>query len=145
MLHRSSSAAGVRFLASIKEGRGLKPSARDAGIHKEVGYRWLRQKYLDLRRDGRSQAEPPAELGSHAFELAAEGIGYTFVSYHVGRRLIEDRGLHWVPLEPSHEEHFVFITRKNGAISPATAEFMQHAHRILRRIATQWPMFDEPS
>ena len=28
----SSSAAGVRFLGSIKEGHGLKPSAREAGI-----------------------------------------------------------------------------------------------------------------
>lgn len=60
MLHRSSSAAGVRFLASIKEGRGLKPSAREAGIDKEVGYRWLRERYLDLRRDGKTPAESTA-------------------------------------------------------------------------------------
>lgn len=63
MLRRSSSAAGVRFLASVKEGRGLKPSARDAGIDKEVGYRWLRDKYLVLRRDGKTPAESTAELG----------------------------------------------------------------------------------
>jgi IS30 family transposase len=33
----SSSAAGIRFLASVKHGHGLKPSARQAGIDKEVG------------------------------------------------------------------------------------------------------------
>lgn len=85
------------------------------------------------------------EFQTHALELAAEGIGDTFVSYHVGRRMIDERGLHWAPLDPPQEEHFVFITRKNGAISPATAEFMQYAHRILRRIATQWPLFETPS
>ena len=46
-----SSPTVLRFFASIKDGRGLKPSARDAGIDKEVGYRWLREKYLKSRRD----------------------------------------------------------------------------------------------
>jgi IS30 family transposase len=59
----SSSAAGVRFLGSIREGHGLKPSAREAGIDKEVGYRWLRERYLNLRREGRSPTEATAELG----------------------------------------------------------------------------------
>ena len=59
----SSSAAGVRFLGSIKEGHGLKPSAREAGIDKEVGYRWLRERYLHLRHEGRSATEATAELG----------------------------------------------------------------------------------
>lgn len=47
---RSSSAAGVRFLTSVKEGRGLKRSAREAGIGKETGYRWLREAYVAHRR-----------------------------------------------------------------------------------------------
>jgi hypothetical protein len=34
----SSSAAGVRFLTTVREGRGLKKSAREAGIGKETGY-----------------------------------------------------------------------------------------------------------
>lgn len=67
----SSSAAGLRFLGSIKDGRGLKPSARDAGIHKEVGYRWLREKYLLLRRAGASTAETVAELGFTSSRLLA--------------------------------------------------------------------------
>ncbi len=58
-----SSSAALRFFASIKDGRGLKPSARDAGIDKEVGYRWLREKYLKSRRDGISASETIAELG----------------------------------------------------------------------------------
>lgn len=71
MLHGSSSAAGVRFLASIKEGRGLKPSARDAGIDKEVGYRWLREKYLDLRRASKTPAETTEVLGFTTSRLLA--------------------------------------------------------------------------
>jgi hypothetical protein len=47
-LHRES-AAGVRFLGAVQEGRGLKPSARAAGIGKETGYRWLREAFLALR------------------------------------------------------------------------------------------------
>ena len=59
----SSSAAGIWFLASVKNGHGLKPSARHAGIDKEVGYRWLREEYLRLRRDGKTPSETTAELG----------------------------------------------------------------------------------
>nr|WP_176705417.1 IS30 family transposase [Arthrobacter sp.]AXV46193.1 IS30 family transposase [Arthrobacter sp.] len=71
MFRASSSAAGVRFFASIKEGRGLKPSARDAGIDKEVGYRWLREKYLHLRRAGKTPAETTAVLGFTTSRLLA--------------------------------------------------------------------------
>ena len=63
MILSSSSAAGVRFLAAIKYGHGLKPSAREAGIGKAVGYRWLREKYVQLRRDGKTAAETITELG----------------------------------------------------------------------------------
>lgn len=51
------SAAAVRFLASVREGRGLKPSARAAGVGKETGYRWLRDSFLALRDEGLSSAE----------------------------------------------------------------------------------------
>jgi transposase, IS30 family len=53
----SSSAAGVRFLTSVREGRGLKRSAREAGVGKETGYRWLREAYVAHRRGGKSIAE----------------------------------------------------------------------------------------
>jgi transposase len=67
----SSSAAGIRFLASVKHGHGLKPSARQAGIDKEVGYRWLRGEYLRLRRGGKTPSETTAELGFTTSRLLA--------------------------------------------------------------------------
>ena len=54
-----SSPQAVRFLALIREGRGLKPSTRIAGISKETGYRFLRERYLQLRRSG---SDPAAAL-----------------------------------------------------------------------------------
>ena len=59
----SSSAAGVRFLTSVREGRGLNRSAREAGIGKETGYRWLREAYVAHRRSGKSIAETEAVMG----------------------------------------------------------------------------------
>jgi transposase, IS30 family len=59
----SSSAAGVRFLSSVREGRGLNRSAREAGVGKETGYRWLREAYVAHRRGGKSIAETEAVLG----------------------------------------------------------------------------------
>lgn len=63
MYLRSDSAAGVRFLAAVKEGRGLKPSARAAGIGKATGYRWLRESFVALRGQGFSVEAAQAELG----------------------------------------------------------------------------------
>jgi transposase, IS30 family len=77
----SSSAAGVRFLMSVREGRGLNRSARDAGIGKETGYRWLREAYVAYRRGGKSVAETEAVMGfasakSIAWEAeVAAGLG----------------------------------------------------------------------
>jgi IS30 family transposase len=77
----SSSAAGVRFFTSVREGRGLKRSAREAGIGKETGYRWLREAYVAHRRGGKSIAETEAVMGlasakSTAWEAeAAAGPG----------------------------------------------------------------------
>src|SRR5215203_889933 len=59
----SSSAAGVRFLTSVREGMGLNRSAREAGIGKETGYRWLREAYVPHRRGGKSIAETEAVMG----------------------------------------------------------------------------------
>jgi IS30 family transposase len=71
MYLRSTSAAGVRFLAAIKEGRGLKRSAREAGVSKTIGYRWLRERYLGLRREGNSVVEATAELGFTTAKMLA--------------------------------------------------------------------------
>lgn len=77
MYRSSTSAAGVRFLSSIKEGRGLKRSAREAGVDKEVGYRWLRECYLRHRRDGVPAAEVEALLSFSSVRVAAweAGVG----------------------------------------------------------------------
>ncbi|GAA1874612.1 hypothetical protein GCM10009715_21750 [Paeniglutamicibacter psychrophenolicus] len=67
----SSSPTGIRFLASIKQGNGLKPSARAAGIHKEIGYRWLRESYLRFRSEGLGPAEATEALGFTTSRLPA--------------------------------------------------------------------------
>jgi hypothetical protein len=63
---RSDSAAGVRFLAGMREGRGLTPSARAAGVGKTTGYRWLREAFLALGEDGCSVEDAQAELGYYS-------------------------------------------------------------------------------
>lgn len=57
------SAAGVRFLAAIKEGSGLKASARAVGVGKETGYRWLRESFFALREQGLGLESVQVELG----------------------------------------------------------------------------------
>jgi transposase, IS30 family len=58
-----SSPAAVRFLAAVGQGHGLKGSARMAGIDKEAGYRFLRDRYLELRRGGLSAGDAIQALG----------------------------------------------------------------------------------
>ncbi|MCW3492578.1 LysR family transcriptional regulator [Microbacterium sp. SSM24] len=83
------------------------------------------------------------EFQTHALELAAQGVGDSLVSFHVGRQFMEARGLSWTPLDPPIVEHYAFVTRRGGAISPATAQFMRLAHRVLQRIAEDAPSIDE--
>ena len=63
MYLRSDSAAGKRFLASMREGRGLTPSARAAGVGKQTGYRWLREAFVALREQGLAVTAAEAALG----------------------------------------------------------------------------------
>jgi transposase, IS30 family len=75
----SSSAAGVRFLTSVREGRGLNRSAREAGVGKETGYRWLREAYVAHRRGGKSIAETEAVIGlASAKSIAWEADAVSF-------------------------------------------------------------------
>src|SRR5665811_530485 len=60
---RSDSVAGVRFLAAVHDGRGIKPSARSVGVHPWTGYRWLREAFLAHRCDGLSPEAAQSELG----------------------------------------------------------------------------------
>ncbi|MDQ0769560.1 hypothetical protein QF031_002309 [Pseudarthrobacter defluvii] len=88
----SSSAAGIRFLASVKLGHGLKASARHAGIDKEVGYRWLREEYLRLRRNGKTPSETTAELGFSTSRLAAweADVGQVKDRHHLRMNIDEE-------------------------------------------------------
>lgn len=58
-----SSPAAVRFLAAVGQGHGLKGSTRMAGIDKEAGNRFLRDRYLELRRGGLSAVDAVQALG----------------------------------------------------------------------------------
>ena len=60
---RSDSAAGTRFLAAVREGRGIKPTARSVGVNPWTGYRWLREAFQALRRKGLDVEAALAELG----------------------------------------------------------------------------------
>ncbi len=58
MYLRRDCAAGVRFLAAVKAGCGVKPSARAAGVGKQTAYRWLRESFTELREHGVSVGCP---------------------------------------------------------------------------------------
>jgi len=96
----------------------------------------LRASLLERAQSAGVTLEPiiEVEFQTHALELAAQGVGDSLVSYHVGRAVIADRGLSWTALDPPVEEHYAFITRRRGYISPATAEFMAFARRTLARL-----------
>src|SRR5665811_426866 len=63
MAFRSDSVAGVRFLAAVHEGRGIKPAARSVGVHPWTGYRWLREAFLALRSNGLDAEAAQRDLG----------------------------------------------------------------------------------
>jgi hypothetical protein len=63
MHRRLDSPEGVRFLALIREGKGLKPSARAAGVGKETGCRWLGEAFQESRRASLGSEAAQAELG----------------------------------------------------------------------------------
>ncbi|MDJ0317396.1 IS30 family transposase [Arthrobacter antibioticus] len=90
----SSSPTGIRFLASIKQGNGLKPSARAAGVHQEVGYRWLRESYLGFRRDGKNPAE------------ATEALGFTTSRIPAWEAAVGDTGRHHLQVDVKDEVTF---------------------------------------
>lgn len=80
------------------------------------------------------------EFQTAAVELAAHGVGDSLVSYLVARSQGYTRRLHWTLLDPPIEEHFAFITRTKGALSPATKAFMEMARKhitALQRRARQ--------
>src|SRR5215218_4026993 len=92
----SSSAAGVRFLTSVREGRGLSRSAREAGVGKETGYRWLREAYVAHRRGGKSIAETEAVMGlASAKSIAWEAEAAAGPGRHHLRVAVDTEVLFW--------------------------------------------------
>jgi transposase, IS30 family len=102
MVLASTSAAGVRFLASIKEGRGLKRSAREAGVHQEVGYRWLRECYLRHRRNGATPAEAEALLGFSSVRVAVWETAVANSDRHHLRVDVAVEAAFWVAYDSGH-------------------------------------------
>ena len=64
------------------------------------------------------------EFQTAAVELAAHGVGDSLVSYLVTRWSAFPASLRWTHLDPVFVEHFAFVTRPGGALSPATRAFM---------------------
>src|SRR5665811_1270384 len=95
---RSDSVAGVRFLAAVREGRGIKPAARSVGVHPWTGYRWLREAFLAHRCNGLTAVAAQSELGCFtAKALVGEeeflaGLGDGRPSALAGNLERQDRG-----------------------------------------------------
>jgi DNA-binding transcriptional LysR family regulator len=81
------------------------------------------------------------EFQTAALELAIARVGDTVASYLLTRLPQFADLLSWAPLEPVLEEHFAFVTRPGGTLSPATRAFMQLARRhisALQARADSW-------
>jgi IS30 family transposase len=128
----SSSAAGIRFLASIKQGHGLKPSARHAGIDKEVGYRLLREEYLQLRRNGKTPGETTAELGFTTSRLQAweSDVGQVKDRHHL-RVGVDEEASFWAAFDHGKS---LGEAAKTAGVSRSTAyRWMQSRFDQLRQ------------
>jgi IS30 family transposase len=121
---RSDSAAGVRFLAGMRERRGLTPSARAAGVGKATGYRWLREAFLALREDGCSVEHAQAELGYYS-ALVLEWDRQRLTAPG-GRR-------HHLAIDQSAEDAFW-----RSFLGGDTLESAQHAAGISRATSYRW-------
>lgn len=89
-----TSPESVRFLALIRDGQNLKSSARIVGIGKETGYRFLRSRYLELRRSG---------MGSDAVVRA---LGFTSTRVLEWESAVEADARHHRQVAPGVEENF---------------------------------------
>jgi IS30 family transposase len=82
------------------EGRGLNRSAREAGIGKETGYRWLCEAYVVHRRSGKSIAETEAMIGSaSAKSIAWEAEAAAGPGRHHLRIAVDTEARFWAVCE----------------------------------------------
>lgn len=127
-----SSPAAVRFLAAVGQGYGLKASTRMAGIDKEVGYRFLRDRYLELRRSGLDAAD------------TIEAIGRSCSRVPAWEAMVDrDHGRHHLRVQVSRENAFweafeagtdADTASRVAAVSRATGyRWVQRRYREMRR------------
>jgi IS30 family transposase len=109
MFRRLDSPEGARFLALIREGKGLKPSSRAAGVGKETGYRWLCEAFIQLRGSG---------LG---IEAAQVKLGFSSSRVNEWeRRFQQDDGRHHFQVDPNVENAFWASYREGASLAKAT-------------------------
>lgn len=65
-----------RFLSAVEEGVSLKKAARSVGVHLEVGYRWLRERYVQLRGQGFTPRGAMIALGTTSSRAAGWEAGF---------------------------------------------------------------------
>ena len=85
------------------------------------------------------------EFQTAAVELAAYGVGDSLVSYLVTQWQGFPSTLHWTHLDPVFEEHFAFVTRPSGSLSPATRAFMDLAEQHIRGLQAKADAGRRPS
>lgn len=127
MYLRADSPAGVRFLGLVAEGRGLKASARLAGIGKETGYRLLRESYWQLRAQGLDTEQAQLRLG-----LATTRAAAWERDFHAGRQVARHHRRVAVDVEREFWSTYlagcsVDVARKHAGVSRPSA------YRWLRR------------
>jgi IS30 family transposase len=116
----------------MREGRGIKPSARAAGVGKETGYRWLREAYVRLRDQGLTRGDAQTELG-YCSPLVASWDD---------KRAARGDGRHHLAVEPAVEAIFwtrfrdgdsLDVARRAAGIGRSTAyRWMQQRFMTLR-------------
>jgi DNA-binding transcriptional LysR family regulator len=106
--------------------------------------RWTRDDPLRRSLTERAQragvtlhASVEVEFQTAAVELAAYGVGDSLVSYLVTQWSGFPASLRWAHLDPVFEEHFAFVTRPGGSLSPATRAFMDLAEQHIRALQTK--------
>lgn len=111
MYRRLDSPEGARFLALIREGKGLKPSSRAAGVGKETGYRWLCEAFLELRGSG---------LGAEAAETR---LGFSSSRVNEWeRKFQQDDGRHHFQVDPDVEVTFWASYQEGASLAKATQD-----------------------
>lgn len=107
MVLSSTSLSAVRFLALVSTGESLRSAARSAGVHPETGYRFLRDRYLELRRTGVQASAVGASLGFHSNR------------FDQWEQLVPADGRHHLRVEATREARFWEAFDSGGTLATA--------------------------